>query len=96
VLREAKTNHLSILGSEGEDAAEWVLIDLADAVVHVMTPAMREYYELEKLWSTDEVPKVKKPRAKKAASAKKPAAKRSTAVTKKTVRKKAPAKKKAD
>jgi len=40
-----------ILGIEGEDGGEWVLVDAGDIVVHVMQPAVRAYYNLEELWA---------------------------------------------
>jgi len=39
-----------ILGTEGEQASEWVLVDAGGVIVHVMHPTARQYYNLEELW----------------------------------------------
>ena len=55
VISAAKQANRAPLGSEGEDEGEWVLVDLGDVIVHVMQRQVREYYDLESLWSVDAV-----------------------------------------
>jgi ribosome-associated protein len=51
VRDKLKEHGATIVGVEGEETAEWVLVDAGDIVVHVMQPAVRAYYNLEELWA---------------------------------------------
>jgi ribosome-associated protein len=54
VAVEAKKRGMFPLGIEGDDAGEWVLVDFGEVVVHVMLPATRDFYDLERLWTKAE------------------------------------------
>jgi ribosome-associated protein len=41
---------MQVLSTEGEDNGEWIIVDCGAAVVHIMQPAIREYYHLEEIW----------------------------------------------
>ncbi len=44
-----------VVSVEGEETGEWVLVDLGDAIVHIMQPTIRTYYNLEELWGVKPV-----------------------------------------
>jgi len=50
VRTAVKSAGLQVLRTEGEDNGEWIIVDCGAAVVHVMQPAIREYYHLEEIW----------------------------------------------
>jgi len=51
---EAKRLGMKVVGIEGAETGHWMLVDLAEVVVHVMTEKTREFYKLERLWSGSE------------------------------------------
>jgi len=50
VAVDLKEAGFSILSSEGQDSGEWALVDADELVVHVMLPAVRDFYDIEALW----------------------------------------------
>ncbi|MDK4536124.1 ribosome silencing factor [Kingella kingae] len=50
VVVDLKEAGFTILSSEGQDSGEWALVDADDLVVHVMLPAVRDFYDIEALW----------------------------------------------
>ena len=50
LVQQAEAGSCRPLGVEGIGSGEWVLVDLADVVVHIMQPRARDFYKLESLW----------------------------------------------
>lgn len=50
LLEKSREAGVKPLGVEGQEGGEWVLVDFADAIVHVMLPRVREFYNIENLW----------------------------------------------
>ncbi len=55
VLQEMKKEGIAPHHVEGMERGRWVLLDYFDFVVHVFHPALRDFYQLERLWSDAEV-----------------------------------------
>jgi ribosome-associated protein len=51
VQEKMKALGARVVSVEGERTGEWVLVDLGSIVVHIMQPAIRQYYNLEELWA---------------------------------------------
>ena len=52
LVKSCKDAGVQPLGTEGEEQAEWILVDLGEVVVHLMMPSARQFYDLERLWET--------------------------------------------
>ncbi len=78
VAEKVKAAGGTVVSTEGEDTGEWVLVDCGDAVVHILQPTIRDYYNLEEIWGGKSV------RLKSAAPA---------SIAGKTTRRKAPTRK---
>ena len=50
---EMQKINIPLIGMEGGSGSEWVLVDLGDIIIHIMTPTIRAHYNLEELWVSD-------------------------------------------
>ena len=98
VRETVKGRGMQVMRTEGEDNGEWIIVDCGAAVVHVMQPAIRDYYHLEEIWG-DKPVKLKlgssEVKLVKASEEPAPAKKATPARKAATPAKKAPAAKKA-
>lgn len=53
IERKLKENGHGNPRTEGKQACDWVLVDTGDVIVHIFRPEVREFYNLEKMWSAN-------------------------------------------
>ena len=53
IQENLKEKSIPIISVEGKGSSEWVLLDLGDIVVNIMSKSARELYDLESLWDPD-------------------------------------------
>ena len=51
VVKSLKESGIGNIHVEGMPNCDWVLIDSGDVIVHVFRPEVREFYNLERLWT---------------------------------------------
>src|ERR1041384_8205001 len=89
-VRDAvKSRGFPVLRTEGEENGEWIIVDCGAAVVHVMQPAIRDFYHLEEIWGEKQVKLKIDSTPRKLVKAEEPAVPARKAVAAKTVAKKA-------
>ena len=55
LVEALKKENLKTLNVEGKRNGDWVLVDAGDVIIHLFRNEVREYYALEKMWSTNEI-----------------------------------------
>ncbi|AJY47819.1 ribosome silencing factor [Martelella endophytica] len=55
LVKDIKQSGAGVPKVEGQEAGDWVLIDTGDVIVHVFRPEVREFYNIEKMWSAPEM-----------------------------------------
>ena len=48
-----KSNGVQEISVEGEQNSDWILLDVGDLLIHLFRPEVREFYNLEKMWSAE-------------------------------------------
>lgn len=56
LLKDLKDAGFGTASVEGVPACDWVLIDAGDVIVHVFRPEVRQFYNIEKMWTADAIP----------------------------------------
>lgn len=54
VAEECKKNDISPIHVSGQNSDEWIIVDCFDVIVHIMVQEARDFYQLEKIWSSME------------------------------------------
>ena len=55
LISSVKEMGIPLLGVEGKESNDWILVDLGDLIVHLMRQEAREFYDLEKFWSNQKL-----------------------------------------
>ncbi len=63
LMRALKDKGYKSVGIEGLSQGDWVLIDTGDAIVHVFRPEVREFYNIERIWSSEMIETLEKSRS---------------------------------
>ena len=53
IEEKLKDTPFDVLRIEGLPAADWVVVDCGDVIVHLFRPEVREFYAIEKMWQID-------------------------------------------
>lgn len=57
LVEAIKQAGLGVPSVEGKAQSDWVLVDAGDVIIHIFRPEVREFYQIEKIWSAEPAPK---------------------------------------
>jgi len=58
IKERLKEKQITPLHVEGFTEGDWILMDYVDFIIHIMNPAVRDFYQIEKLWSDAKIEKI--------------------------------------